>query len=205
VNPNAHIQGQSPDRNPFSTRSTRPGAIPYRFSGNLSAANVVDHLRDYGWWGEIVGPHGTGKSTLLSTLLPLLRNAGRDVHSFRLRGGESRLPVSLVKLERWGTETQLIVDGYEQLGAAARSTLKRMCRKRQSGLLVTTHESVGLPPLCRTSVSVELAQRLVAELTAAVCPLITPEDVEQSYRLHPGNLREVFFELYDVYESRKPV
>ena len=201
---NVEIRNRFPERNPFSTRAVRPGALTYHLPNSLSPEDLVSQLRSNHWWGEILGPHGSGKSTLAHTLLPLLRAAGRNIRQFTLHQDEKRVPVSGADLKSWDAETQVIVDGYEQLGGWSRTILKRVCRRQRAGLLVTVHESVGLPLLFCTSVSLELAQQLVKELSASCPPLITADDVVESYRRHQGNLREVFFELYDLYESRRP-
>ena len=56
--------------NPFATRHVRPGAIPFHFPAETSAAQLVARLRELNWRGAIVGPHGSGKSTLLVALAP---------------------------------------------------------------------------------------------------------------------------------------
>ena len=78
--------------NPFATRFTRPGAIGYLFPLGNSAVGTVDLLRNNNWWGEIVGPHGSGKSSLLAELLPLLEATGRRVNVYSLHQGDRTLP-----------------------------------------------------------------------------------------------------------------
>ena len=104
----------------------------------------------------------------------------------------------------WTPTTQVIVDGYEQLGWWPRAMLKWRCQRQRAGLLVTTHRPLALPTLYHTSVSLELVQRLVGELVGGAESRITPDDVRQSFLRHQPNLREVFFALYDLYELRKP-
>ncbi|MFV1965504.1 MAG: hypothetical protein ACC628_08795 [Pirellulaceae bacterium] len=196
--------GDLPQRNPFSTGATRPGARTFRFPSGVAPEQLVHQLRQQSWWGEILGPHGSGKSTLVTTLEPLLREAGRDVRYFTLHQGEKRLSISHHVRTTWAASTQVVVDGYEQLSLWQRAMLKRICKRQHAGLLVTTHESIALPTLYRTSISLELAQQLVGELTGGDASLITSDDVRQSFHRQQANLREVFFELYDVYESRRP-
>ena len=191
------------DWNPFATRATRPGSIDYLFSAAESGAALVERLRENDWWGQIVGPHGSGKSTLLHALLPLLEQADRRVRHFTLHRGERRLSIERSEQLSWGSNTQVIVDGYEQLGHWNRMLLKRLCRRRQVGLLVTTHVNVGFPTIYSTAPSLEVTQQLVGQLQAAGRELITPDDVARSFECQQGNLREVFFELYDLYEQRR--
>lgn len=59
--------------NPFATRYVRPGQLAWIGDGPHSLSKLVDtftlelHCR-----AAIVGPHGTGKSTLLAHMIPLL-------------------------------------------------------------------------------------------------------------------------------------
>ncbi len=56
--------------NPFSVHRIRPGAIPYLFSHEDSATDLaqldrlIDRWKSNGYVGQIVGPHGCGKTTL---------------------------------------------------------------------------------------------------------------------------------------------
>jgi hypothetical protein len=190
------------DSNPFATRFTRPGAIPFDFAPG-SAREGVDRLAAHGWWGQIIGPHGSGKSTLLHSLRPELAARGREVVWITQGPGERRLALAPHEIERWTPATQVIVDGYEQLGWLARKRLQSRCRQANAGLLVTAHEDVGLPLLYETSPSEETLQQLVQRLLSPEQrPLIGAEDVSRCYQAHAGNLREALFALYDLYERR---
>ena len=68
-----------PISNPFATRYTRPDASEYLFPPDGGADLLIARLRESAWWGQITGPHGSGKSTLVQTLLPHLEAAGRAV------------------------------------------------------------------------------------------------------------------------------
>jgi hypothetical protein len=186
--------------NPFSTRYVRPGALPYEFPAGHSAQALVDRLANAGWWGEIVGPHGSGKSSLLAALCPALTAAGRRVVQFVLRDGQRRLPPEAAALAAAGPETLVVVDGYEQLSRLARWRLVRLCRRRRLGLLVTAHAPAGLPPLAQTEVTLATAQCVVARLVEGWPRGATEEEVERAWRACGGNLREALFDLYHRYE-----
>ena len=185
--------------NPFATCFTRPGAIAYRFA-ETSVEDIVDRFASLGWRGEIVGPHGTGKSTLVCTLERELAQRSRRVIKFRLSAGERRLPV--FDPQQLGPSTVIIIDGYEQLSWWSRLRLSRLCHSYRCGLLVTSHEPTGLPTLARTSGELLTVQSIVRDLTAAHPPLITAADVQQSFVRHAGNVRETLFELYDLFDQR---
>jgi hypothetical protein len=189
--------------NPFATRHTRPGTIPYLFPGDETCESLVDALQAAGWWGEIVGPHGSGKSTLLETLIPRLEARSRRLVRFALRGGQRRLPVTSADARLWDASTLVIVDGYEQLSWLARRSLQWRCRRSNSGLLVTTHRPAGLTTIFRTEVTPDLAERVVRRLAPQLDGLGGRIDLAELVRRRRGNLRDVLFDLYDLCESRR--
>jgi hypothetical protein len=205
--------------NPFATRYTRPGAIAYLFPAGQSAASLVDKLARQGWWGEIVGPHGSGKSTLLAALAPQIEAAGRSVAWRQIRPwpvdsadaqrvtGVRNVPAKFAAVtagcDLWNESTQVVLDGYEQLSWWWRRRVQALVRRRGAGLLVTTHQPLGLPPLAQTAASDALAQDLVAHLLAGKESPVTPADVAAAYARTGGNVRETLFALYDVHQSRK--
>jgi hypothetical protein len=189
--------------NPFCSRRVRPGGLPYLFASGATAADLVDQLRRNAWWGQVVGPHGSGKSALLATLMPAIERAGRRTLLVELHDGQRRLPVDLRRTPDLGGSTVLVVDGYEQLGLWHRLRLKRFCRRRGLGLLVTAHAPVGLPDLFHTAVNLEMAQQIVEQLQRGHPPQVTAEDVATRFSRHDGNMREVLFDLYDLYQLRR--
>lgn len=189
--------------NPFATRYVRPGAIAFRFRPGESAAQLVARLQANGWQGQIVGPHGSGKSTLLAALRPELERAGRNVLSIALHDGERRLPPSLARLRSLRAPDLLVIDGFEQLSAFARGSIKRRCRRQACGLLATGHADLGLPWLYSTRVEPTTAHAIVVHLISAAEPLISESDVDEALSAYPGNLRETLFRLYDLYEQRR--
>ena len=190
--------------NPFCTRWVRPGAIPFLFPPGENAEKLVDRLRQAGWWGEITGPHGSGKSALLAALTAAIERAGRRTVLVVLHDTERRLPVDLRNDPRLRPPVLMMVDGYEQLSRWQRLVLKRFCRRQGTGLLVTAHDSVGLPPLYRTVAMLDVAAQIVAQLMGDRKPPFTPEEVSQCLSRRGGNLREMLFDLYDLFEQRRP-
>lgn len=192
-----------PGANPFSTRRVRPGAIAYCFPDGVDAVTLVDRLRENAWRGQIVGPHGSGKSALLATLIPVIERAGKRVTLVELHDGQRRLPLALKRTPGLDSSALLAIDGYEQLSRPSRFGLKRFVAARGVGLLATAHASVGLPCIFSTTTDRVLARRLVERLLAESEIRIAMEDVDALFSLHQGNLREVLFGLYDLYESRR--
>lgn len=189
--------------NPFAARYTRPQLVEYRFRDGSSARNLVDELAKSEWNAQIVGPHGSGKTTLLEQLIPELERRGRRVVRVDLHDGQRRLPKDVTQSLSAGEIEQIVIDGYEQLGRWPRWMLGRACRRQGCGLLVTAHTDVGLPTLYRTATDSALAREL-AERLAGPQSLVMPSDVAAAFAKQGGNLREVWFELYDLYELRRP-
>jgi len=200
-----------PDRNPFATRYTRPAVSEYLFPDDAGVEMLIARLREFRWWGQITGPHGSGKSTLVEMLLRRLEAAGRivDFYAFRAapppftRAGAS-FGARSASVSCWNQATQIVVDGYEQLGWLQRTWWKWQCRRRGAGLLVTGHDDLGLPPLWQTKTSEELMQRVVARLLGQADPVWpSAEQLDRLFASHEGNVREVLFALYDLYEQRQ--
>lgn len=188
--------------NPFCTRCVRPGARPFLFLPGQTAADLVDRFRRAGRRGAVVGPHGSGKSTLLAALLPELERQGQHIAAIALHDGQRHLPRCFPPPSA-RADTVVVVDGYEQLGFCARCRLCWLCRRRQLGLLVTVHAAVRLPVLFRTEVDLPLAQRLAQVLQNGFPKRIHDADVARLFPQCEGNLRDLWFQLFDLYEVRQ--
>lgn len=194
---------RTPAQNPFSTRCVRPGAVPFVFPDGLDAESLVQRLRDHAWRGQIVGPHGSGKSALLAALRPAIEQAGKRVALVDLHDGQRRLPREVKRGLALDADAVLVIDGYEQLGMLGRFWLARQCARYRSGLLVTAHASVGLPELLVTATTPALARRIVEQLLVDTPAQITAAEIDAAFARHQGDLRETLFALYDLYESRR--
>ncbi|TWT91313.1 ATP-binding protein [Stieleria varia] len=209
--------------NPFATSRTSPGVVPYRFApgrrgGNPQAANMhletlLAALKECRR-GLIVGPHGTGKTTLVHSLLPKLQRAypmvsfnhlssdpsdgwfkrfiARLKHYRKIRGEMLRLP----------GDGLLVVDGWEQLSRYSRYRLARSAFLRNINLLATAHRRItGWTVVAETSTSPEMIQSLAGDLLAE-----TPHEIKKlvadqikSRRVSERtNVRELWFDMYDV-------
>ena len=100
--------------------------------------------------------------------------------------------------------TILVIDGYEQLSYWSRWIVKRFCRRQGMGLMVTAHASVGLPELYRTEVTSEAAERVIDQLLGGRSAPFSSQEVSERLAQHGGDLRETLFDLYDIYEQRRP-
>lgn len=189
--------------NPFATRYIRPGALPFLFPPSVSAESLVADFAQRGWRGAIIGPHGTGKSSLLLALLPEFERQGRKLIQQQLQGGQRALDWTALARQRWTSATLVIIDGYEQLSLWQRLLLRARCYQRGAGLLVTAHQPVQLPTIFTTQPTPELVQRIVQQLVLAGDDRITPGDVAAAFARQRGNIRETLLELFDQYRARQ--
>ena len=58
------MQRFHPSTNPFSAAAVSGGRLPYFFSDASGQRDLVDALQRHRWVAQIVGPHGSGKTTL---------------------------------------------------------------------------------------------------------------------------------------------
>lgn len=194
--------------NPFSSRFVRPGAIPYLFTAGTSASQLVDKFCGAGRRGQLVGPHGAGKSTLLALLMKEFAARGEVVTHFELHDGQRALndPIEIAP------GSVICVDGYEQLSYWSRYALARRASREGCGLLITSHRVVWfpakLPVLAEVRPSVAVAVNLALSLLkqhggASNAGGIGPAEIERIFFEVGGDLRELFFRLYDLYESQR--
>ncbi len=188
--------------NPFATRFIRPGAIEYLFPAGISAATLAADLERNHWRGSLMGPHGSGKSSLLMALIPELERLGRQLVRQQLQGGQRTLTWPDLNWRAWTLNTLVVIDGYEQLSLWQRLLLRARIHQRRAGLLVTAHQPVSLPLIYTTRPTPDLAQQIVRQLLTAGDERITPEDVSLACAAHPGNIRETLLCLFDLYRSR---
>jgi len=196
-----------PPSNPFATRWIRPGAITFQFPVGQSLSGLVTQLVADDWWGQIVGPHGSGKSTLLATLLPACLDAGRRIVRYDLHDRQRRLPDHAPATDAWDASTLVVIDGYEQLSYFARWQLRRACRRRGSGLLITSHRRQGLPVLMETATSERLLRSLVMMLqsrqeASSTGSMVSTAEIDTAFHQQRGNLREALLQLYDLHQQR---
>lgn len=202
---NRSSPGQRP-ANPFGSRYTRPGALPFVLpvSTNHSLEQTAQQTLCAGRTA-IVGPHGSGKTTLLHALC--------QTESFRqqailpeqiivLRQGESNVHL-WQELTNCPQRPLLILDGYEQLTWWQRPRLLLWCRRHKVPLLVTSHRPLrGFATLKHAPPSLPIARQLAESLlidhphlTAALLA-----DFDTLWQTCGGNMRDLWSTLYDRYE-----
>lgn len=189
------------EENPFCSRRIRPGAIPFYFPEGVSLHTLLAELEKNAWCGQIIGPHGSGKSTLLAALLPAIALCGRKIVHLELQDGVRQLPISEADFQNMDSNTQLAIDGYEQLSYWTRRKLKNRAAKQGFGVVILGHEPLEYPDLYQTSRDLEVGKLIVSKLLENTIVRIPESVVEEHFELCSGNLREMLFSLYDVYEE----
>ena len=206
--PRSPSAGGQSAANPFRSERLRPGVVPYLFSDGRTIEGLLGRLQQSRWRGEIIGPHGTGKSTLIHALLPRLTAQGFSVLHGSFSGGKqqwSELPSEKIDSQNDARTPRIVViDGFEQLSTPARWKWNWMTYLRGHGLVVTAHHSMGLPALQQTNVPADLAQEIARQIAGNDLGGLTAEDVISALQSQSGNMRDAMFALYDQIEARRP-
>ena len=179
--------------NPF--RAQRIDALPFRPRG-VTWEGLLDRLRQLQHTAAIVGPHGTGKTTLLDRLETDLRAAGHAVVRLALHRPGPRLPDR--PLQHVGPGVIVMLDGADLLGLLAWRRFRRECCARgAAGLVVTSHRRRLLPVLVETATDPALLDTLLDELVPDADAALRAH-AHALYRYHRGNLRAAWRDLYDT-------
>jgi energy-coupling factor transporter ATP-binding protein EcfA2 len=176
--------------------------MPYLFPEGHSAEWMVERLKNAKWRGEIIGPHGSGKSSLLAAILPIIEREGRSPLLIELHDSQRSLPLNLARDPRLTPHCIVVVDGYEQLSRWNRGRFLHHCQKHEIGILVTAHQSVGMPLVFHAQPNQTLAEQIVAQLLGDRKSFLSREAIHECFARHHGDLREMLFNLYDLYEKR---
>lgn len=182
-----------PCENPF--RVARLDALRY-VESDLAVDETLAKLERHGMRGALVGPHGTGKSTLLRELGDRLLGWGLSPMPLFMNADErGTLPRSWRSAVRTaGHGDALLLDGYDLLPYWARAKVLYASRGA-SAVIVTTHRRCAFRTIARTQSSPALLRKLVTELTDE--DAADRVDCEALWQQHTGNLRDALRELYD--------
>jgi len=175
--------------NPFSTKFWADGAIPFQFAQPSESMEVLlERARRYSLC-QIIGPHGTGKTTLLLAICRRYEASGEKVRHLFFNDQQRRLPDDVVLRK----DLTFFVDGFEQLPTLSQLWLCLGATR----LIVTTHHPLWFVPiLYRTQPQFSVFVQIVGQMV----PNPPEESVLRAvYDRAGGNVRTAFFELYDIY------
>ncbi len=194
--------GDAPGVNPFISRRLRPGSVPYVEPSPGLVSQLADRFLASPR-GQIVGPHGSGKSALLQAVVGELERRGWSAATCALRTGQRRLPDHVWRNWPTGRCRLLAIDGFEQLARSVQWRVRWRSWRRGTGLLATAHAPIGLPTLYATTATLATARLVVQRLQSGFPELVADADVAQAFAHCQGDIRETLFALYDLYEARR--
>jgi hypothetical protein len=185
--------------NPFATH--RVLQVRYRLAGE-TWEQLLARLRQMHYRAALVGPRGTGKTTLLEDLEPRLAALGFVPQSFHLYADQCRWNPAWTEsfFAGLGPRDMILLDGAEQMPRLGWWRFRQRCC-HAGGLIITSHRAGLLPTLITCRTSPELLRDILG-LLLGPDGQIPNEMILRLYRRHHGNLREVLRELYDHWSSR---
>ncbi|GIW92314.1 MAG: hypothetical protein KatS3mg110_0355 [Pirellulaceae bacterium] len=190
--------------NPFAARYVRPGTIPFVYPSGLTPRQLMERLVRCGWRGQVIGPHGSGKTSLLLDLRENWR-------SHRVTYWYTIAPEERTQAIRWPHEAAswhdravVVVDGFDRLAALRKIWLQVTTFRRKTGFIVTTHRrQLGLPVLVRLQPTFEQFVAVVEALLARSGKSLFWDRAVllERWQNSGENMREALFSLYDAYEE----
>lgn len=187
-----------PKDNPFAAH--RLDRVAYLFD-NTDWERVLKDLHALDYRAAIIGVHGSGKTTFLSSLEAQLRQRGFGTLPLFVNTETRRLTVAHWQAIRAAdANTMILFDGADVIPRWAWWRFKRLSRHAK-GIVATSHGRRLLPPLIRTQPSAELLRRVLAELDVTLPPALQQYS-EKQLKQHRGNIRDVLRDLYWVYADK---
>ncbi len=186
--------------NPF--RSERIEAIRFRPQG-LTWDQILERLERLEYRASVVGPKGSGKTTMLEGLAWKLVDLGSPVRMARAGPTQSsglgeELSLLFEDLTIGGI---VILDEADQLERRAWTEFQRISHSAR-GLIISGHTQARLPCLIECTTSPELLYEIVCELVGDDARSIQ-DDIPQLLRKHHGNIRAALRDLYDIWAETR--
>lgn len=183
------------EKNPF--RSSAIAELRYRIDAG-ERERLVSRLRTENWRGCLLGPEGTGKTTLLENLQPRIEAEGNTVVWVRLTA-ESKPPerqATICRVAALKPGQVCFFDGGETLGRLAWWRLLKKTRAT-GGLVATVHRRPhGLPVVFHTKPDLSRSLLLAKELAGTHWDDQLAAVAKAAFRTNGGNVREVFRACY---------
>jgi hypothetical protein len=184
--------------NPFAVH--RRQALGY-ITQTMSLQAMLDELRRLDHTAAVVGPHGSGKTTLLGHLEKQLRGKGFNTEML-FANCDVKVPWKTIRtcFESMPPGSVLFFDGAGHLNRLRFMRLRRLARKQQIGLVITSHREGLLPTLIRCEPTLELFTEIIDRLLSDQ-NRIERDRLAALFESHRHNIRECLWELYDEYAA----
>lgn len=180
--------------NPF--RSSRIEQIRYALPANSLDA-LVDEAFKY-TCSCLLGPRGTGKTTLLEDLEPSIQARGYTTQwiQLNLESTKDDRRDAIEQLNTFGERDVCLFDGAEVLNFWRWLKVRRMARKQGFLLIATLHKPRSVTVLLNTKADWTLAEKFVCQLAGNHRNDALLKKAKGSFDLNHGNMREVFRTCY---------
>ena len=195
--------------NPFSTRFLSPGQLSFVGLDDQTLDGLAEKLIQQNGNGQIVGPHGTGKTTLTFELQKRIARLNATNTNYRFVR-KTVGPRQTIRTSEQAAEfnphskTILVLDGVELLSWLQRLALIKTCQRKRIGFLVTAHRPVwGLPVLVSTKPDRSQFEAIVRQLTRDCDFQISTDRLNELYTNNNGNIREALMSCYDDFEASR--
>jgi len=183
--------------NPFAMEHHHAGVLPFFLPEGQTVAGLLQAVRSGAGSGQILGPEGTGKSTLLRAIAEAARESGDSVEEIRAAADGKVQPFS-------ASTRVLCVDEADRISWWRRAWLVRHARRHAQVLVVAARRDLGLPTIWQCEVSEALMTR-IAEAVLARSPelpkLVAAGRAPDALRECGGNARNALLRMYDWYEE----
>ncbi len=148
--------------------------------------------------GAIVGPHGSGKTTLMEDFRDRLAACGETVRFARLNDETHAAAFHKVLREAkaWRPGTILFLDGGEWVSRWNRRRLYNTTRALR-GILVSAHRDCGLPVIYRTRPQFHVLLEIAQTLQERPLPGAETARLHERFAALQGNIRDVIRSCYD--------
>ena len=189
------------ERNPYSTCFTEPGRLPFIFPESWQPQQLLTEFERHGFQGQIIGPHGCGKTTLTMTLEPSLRSNFSGIQRVTIRkDGAVSGGIPSKGNQNLNQTTLFVIDGIENLRWLQRRIFVKFIKRSAGGLLLTTHRAIkGIPVIYQITPSFQIFSRIVSQISPN--QQFDTQRLEQIFAQNNLSTRESLMSLYTIWEE----